>query len=121
MSDRADMVDDMMKANWFVAKVRATESYAQNLYAAMCNNEFQKMELWNLLKDETWSTSWRSAGGIVADLRNEGDYMNWYCSGIFNADAYIEGYVSEGAVTEEIEKDLKKLGWQILEDKNNNF
>jgi len=32
---------DMKNAAWFVAKVQASESYAQNVYAALCNNEFQ--------------------------------------------------------------------------------
>ena len=121
MSDSPNMFRDMMAAEWFVDKVRASEAYAQNLYAAMCNNDFQKMEPWALLKDEGWGVSWRGAGGVVADLRGTGDYMDYYCSGIFNEGSYIPGHVEEGMVTEEIEEDLKKLGWQVLGDKNTNF
>ena len=50
--------------------------YAQNLYAAMCNNWFEKAGL-------EWTTSWRGAGSIIATIRNcREDYIDWYCSGI---------------------------------------
>jgi len=119
MNNAPDMFKDMMLAEWFRTKVKTSEAYAQNLYAAMCNNDFQKMEPWALLKDESWGRSWRGAGGVVADLREEGDYLTWYCSGIMGEGAYIEGYVQEGVVTEEIEEDLRKLGWQVLDNDNN--
>lgn len=111
-----NMEYDMRNAGWFVLKVRASETYAQNLYAAMCNMQFQKMEIFPILKEERWSCSWRTSGGVVADLRGEGDYINWYCSGIGsglgNGDADgTKGFVSEGTVTEEICQDLRKLGW----------
>ena len=41
--------------------------------------------------------------------------------GEFYEGSYIAGHVEEGMVTEEIEEDLKKLGWQVLADKNTNF
>jgi len=113
-----DMFDDMMASPWFRAKVQSSEDYSQNLYAAMCNNGFQKLEPWPLLTDESWHCSWRRAGGIVADLRDEGDYLNWYCSGIMGEGHYISGYVQEGVVTEEIQADLKELGWQVLDNED---
>ena len=119
-----DMFDDMQAAAWFVAKVRASKSYAQNLYAALCNNDFQKHEVWPMLKNDTWSVSWRGAGSLVADLRNEGDYMDWYCSFQRLPATYDEKegeeymarkhYVSEGTVTDEIREDLGRLGWLVL-------
>ena len=116
MIKKTNMEEDMHNAGWFVLKVRASETYAQNLYAAMCNMQFQKMEIFPILKEERWSCSWRSAGGIVADLREEGDYINWYCSGINSYydddDEYQKlNYVPEGTVTEEIRQDLRQLGW----------
>ena len=115
MIKKTNMEEDMHNAGWFVLKVRASETYAQNLYAAMCNMQFQKMEIFPILKEERWSCSWRSAGGIVADLREEGDYINWYCSGInsyYDDDEYQKlNYVPEGTVTEEIRQDLRQLGW----------
>lgn len=124
---------DMKDAKWFVDKVRATESYAQNLYAALCNNAFQKVEMLPILRDEVWSCTWRYAGGIVADIRCEGDYMDWYCSGIrgnLNEIDYeaalkqgydIRKYVTESTVTDEIREDLKQLGWQVIEDYHNDL
>lgn len=114
-----DMVQDMKAADWFVAKVRAGDRYAQNLYAAMCNMYWQKLEVMPLLKNQLWSCSWRSSGGIVAELRDCGEsYMDWYCSGMRNDDyqkdtdvPYPRGYVGEGHVTEEIAQDLHLLGW----------
>jgi len=111
-----NMEYDMRNAGWFVLKVRASETYAQNLYAAMCNMQFQKTEIFPILKEERWSCSWRTSGGVVADLREEGDYINWYCSGIGSGlgngdDDGTKGFVSEGTVTEEIRQDLRKLGW----------
>ena len=79
--------------------------YAQHLYAAMCNNWFEKGGI-------KWMTSWRAAGGIVADIRNCGeDYIDWYLSGMIldNNDKYV----SEGTVTEEIAMDLFRLGWIV--------
>ena len=77
-----DLEQDIRTCAWMMQKVRDSENDAQNLYAAMCNNVFQKNEVWPKLKDEYWSCSWRSAGGLISRLRNEGDYMDWYCSGI---------------------------------------
>ena len=107
---------DLLTTDWILSKVRESESYAQNLYAAMCNNQFQKLELIHVLKDESCSYSWRRSGGIIADMRQEGDYMDWYCSGMFGSyDQEIpKDYVSESDVTEEIREDLKKLGWRVL-------
>jgi hypothetical protein len=120
-----NMEEDMHNAGWFVLKVRASETYAQNLYAAMCNMQFQKLEVLPILKEERWRCSWRASGGIVADLRDEGDYMNWYCSGMGGVVGELSGdnepngpsipdssgYVAEGTITEEIRQDLRKLGW----------
>lgn len=103
---------DLLTTDWILEKVRSSEVYAQNLYAAMCNNDFIKRDLWPLLKEQKWSCSWRYAGGIIADMRQEGDYINWYCSGI--RDSYDGGYVSEMTVTDEIEQDLNKLGWIVV-------
>jgi hypothetical protein len=128
-----NMEYDMRTADWMVDKVRASEAYAQNLYAAMCNQDFQKNDVWPVLKNETWSASWRYAGGIVADMRGEGDYMDWYCSGIQGGVSeaelaemteeqqeryhwYEKNFVSESVVTDEIRADLLKLGWIVVDE-----
>jgi hypothetical protein len=101
-------------------KVRESDTYAQNLYAAMCNRDFIKNDVWPVLKNETWSCSWRHAGGIIADMRKQGDYIDWYCSGIGDGlgngdEDGVKGYVPEGVVTDEIYKDLKELGWNVVD------
>ena len=119
---------DLVTTDWILEKVRASESYAQNLYAAICNNDFQKLAVIPILTEKTWGASWRSAGGIIADMRQEGDYIDWYCSGIRNDNNYdpelnikfSNGYVPESVVTDEIREDLKRLGW-IVVDQNNDF
>ena len=111
---------DLRSTKWICDKVKASDSYAQNLYAAMCNMQFQKLDVMPILKDQRWSCSWRHAGGIVADMLEKGDYIDWYCSGIrHDEEGITSGYVPEGQVTEEIELDLKKLGWIPVEWEDN--
>ena len=129
--DEANLIDpewqkdnmeyDLRSSEWMCAKVRRSDTYAQNLYAAMCNMQFQKLDVLPILKNQRWSASWRHAGGIVADMQQKGDYIDWYCSGIGNEGLGNgdvngdKGYVPEGQVTEEIQTDLKILGWLPLE------
>jgi len=114
-----NMEYDLRASKELCDKVKASDAYAQNLYAAMCNMTWQSREFWQELKGETWSCSWRHSGGIISDMQEKGDYIDWYCSGIGNAElgngltgADGTGYVPEGTVTEEIELDLNRLGWR---------
>jgi hypothetical protein len=127
-----NMEYDLRTTDWILEKVRSDDVYAQHLYASMCNNEFTKNETWPRLQDERWSCSWRHAGGIIADMQEKGDYVDWYCSGIRNDlddDQYrqldreeqeqflkIKAYVPESQVTDEVRNDLFKLGWLVVED-----
>ena len=142
--DQANIVDpkwqkdnmeyDLRSTQWIIDKVKSSEVYAQNLYASMCNNDFTKNDVWPILTDKRWSCSWRHAGGIIADMQEKGDYIDWYCSGIrdskildddeFSAltkeqqESYIQGkkFVPESCVTDEIREDLLKLGWIVIDD-----
>lgn len=96
IEDQPSLEQDLRYSEKIATKCKKSDIYSQNLYAAMCNNEFKK-------GDKIWSCSWRHAGGIVANLREEGDYINWYCSG------------NESVVTDEIRKDIEEFGWTILE------
>lgn len=110
---------DLRTTDWILEKTRSSKVYAQNLYAAMCNRDFQKKAVLLILKDETWGCSWRYAGGIIAHMRQEGDYIDWYCSGINGGASngvYANGYVQESVVTDEIRQDLDKLGWVVLDE-----
>lgn len=123
---------DLLTTDWIIDKARTEEHYAQNLYAAICNNEFQRNDVWPILSEQKWSCSWRHAGGVIADMLGRGDYIDWYCSGILNdvddneframdkdsQERYLyvkNNYVREGVVTDEIEKDLNILGWNVLD------
>lgn len=127
-----NMEYDLVTTDWILEKVRADEAYAQNLYAALCNNGFIKMDVIPILKQEEWGASWRYAGGIIADMRQEGDYIDWYCSGIRDIGVYAPAkedeefteeqlvrleitkkYVPEGCITDEIRNDLQRLGWAV--------
>ena len=129
-----NMEYDLRSTEWIVDKVKGDEVYAQHLYAAMCNNDFTKNDVIPILTEKRWGASWRSAGGIVADMRGEGDYIDWYCSGIRDAkelddaefqaltkeqqEGYIQGkaFVPESVVTDEIREDLLKLGWIVIDE-----
>jgi hypothetical protein len=124
-----NMEYDLRSTTWICDKAKANEAYAQNMYAAICNNDFTKNDVWPLLQGKTWSASWRSAGGIVANMVEEGDYMDWYCSGIRNDTGYDpslnikypNGFVPECVVTDEIRADLLKLGWIVVDDSKDNI
>lgn len=122
-----------LRTSDYIAEKCQDQTYAQHLYAAMCNNEFMKNDVYPILVGQTWSCSWRHAGGIIADIRQEGDYIDWYCSGITGDLEYdnhfeeltidqkehfllLQSFVSESVVTDEIRQDLFKLGWLVLED-----
>ena len=113
---------DLRTTDWILEKVRSSTVYAQNLYAALCNNDFAKdNDVIKVLKKEWWHCSWRYAGGIIADMQQQGDYIDWYCSGIRNKDTpddilttTVDGYVYEGVVTDEIKADLERLGWIVI-------
>jgi len=104
-----NLEDDLLKSKNIIDKCKKSKSYAQNLYAAMCNTTFFK-------DGQEWSCSWRHSGSIVAAILGEGCYMDWYCSGM--ATNNLEGYVEESRVTQEIAKDLLELGWSYKVDEN---
>jgi len=101
---------DIKKTWWMVDKIRQNEIYAQNLYAAFCNNYFAPKDTWALLKNITWSCTWRYAGNLVAEIRENEDYSYWYCSGVHLLN---EQYVPESFIAPTIERDLDNLGWII--------
>jgi len=114
-----NMEYDLLMSDYIAEKCK-DDKYAQNLYAALCNNSFIKNEVWPILVEKTWSCSWLYAGGIIADIREQGDYLDWYCSGMAgglgNGDEDgSKGYVGESVITEEIKDDLLKLNWLVFE------
>lgn len=94
---------NLLRSHSICRKVKESKEYAQSLYAALCNVEYISTS------GEKWSCSWRYAGDIVARMREEGDYMDWYCS------SFGREYdnIREGIVTKEIQEDLEQLGWTV--------
>jgi len=138
-SRKNNMEYDLLTTDWILEKVRTRDDYAQNLYAAMCNNDFIPLDVVPILRQDPekdyWGASWRSAGGIIADMQQKGDYIDWYCSGIRDIGIYapaeeneqlteeqearkavVEKYVPEGCITDEIRNDLQRLGWAVAPD-----
>lgn len=95
-----DLEYDLRKSKKIIDKCKESETYCQNLYASLCNNIFVK-------EGKEWSCSWRMSGGLISNLREKGDYIDWYCSGIFSENNYVE----EGTITKEVEDDLISMGW----------
>lgn len=90
-----DVIDSQTIKN----KMRASKDYCKRFYAAMCNTDLYKAG-----SAGEYGFSWRSAGGLVADILGEGDYLDWYCSG------------NEGYVDNEISDDLNAIGWVAISD-----
>ena len=116
LTDRQNRFDDveareqdlewhLRTTDWILDKVRGNEQYARDLYAALCNNQFQRQDVMPVLRDQRWSCTWRYAGGIIADMMGQGDYIDWYCAG------------REGEVTDEVREDLLRLGWRVCDDR----
>jgi hypothetical protein len=94
----------------FVARLGADLVFAQNVYAAICNND-----LIDLATGDDYGMTWRAAASFVAHLRNlagvefDETYLTWYCSGMVD----IDGWVEEGAITDDVRLAFKTLGWGV--------
>jgi hypothetical protein len=94
-TDFPDLEYELRTSDYIYNKCIASEQYCCDLYAAICNNDFIK-------NGKECSYTWRTSGGIIANILEKGDYIDWYCSG------------NEGYVTDEIRYDITtKLGWEI--------
>jgi len=96
-ADVSDLERDLLRSDRMRSLVRS-ELFATLLYSALCNT------LWRYQRASTeWRCSWRHAGSIVADLRGEGCYLDWYCS------------MGEGLVDEQVLAEIRELGWDLVE------
>jgi hypothetical protein len=104
---------DIRSTDWIISKVRQQEIYAQNLYAALCNNEYVPQDVWGILKNIHWDCTWRYAASLVAEIREDDSYIDWYCSGTGFQGTDFTGFVEESYVTEEVEHDFNQIGWLL--------
>ncbi len=76
------------------------DSYAQALYAALCNVQWLH---YSQEPKNAYGCTWRYAGGLVADMRDKGEnYLDFYCSG------------NEGKVRKDVKDDLLVLGYKPI-------
>jgi hypothetical protein len=104
---------DIRSTAWIISKVQHHEIYAQNLYAALCNNQYVPKDVWGILSNIRWDCTWSYAADIIADIRNDESYMDWYCSGTGFMGTDFTGFVEESYVTPEVESDFKSIGWLL--------
>ena len=83
------------------------------------NNEFG-VDLWTSLANVSWfnkadkentdcGLSFRGAGGMIAEMLGEGDYMDWYCCGV------------DGVVSEYIATEMATRGWRYEAEESELF
>lgn len=78
------------------------KGFGQELYRALCNITWKHVET-----GQTYSCSWRYAGGLVSTMAyGVDDHMIYYSSG------------NEGTVTDDVLTELDKLGWLPTEEKD---
>ncbi len=105
---------DLRSTDWIISKIRHQEIYAQNLYAALCNNEYAPKDVWGILKNIHWDCSWRYAASLIAEIREDESYLDWYCSGTGFQGTDFTGFVEESYVTPEVESDFDQIGWLLV-------
>jgi hypothetical protein len=89
-----DLELDLRCSKLLSEKCKNSKEYSYKLYSSLCNNKFKK-------NNNICSYSFRVVSGIVANLNESGDYIDWYCSGY------------EGLINQEVIEDLNSLGWEL--------
>lgn len=77
----------------FKDRIKTSDEFCKSLWSALANVDW-------INEDGTeFGCTFRHAGAIIAEIRGDGGYMDWYCSGEY------------ATVSDEIANELKKLGW----------
>jgi hypothetical protein len=70
------------------------DEMAHEVWSALAN-----VDWYNPVTHESASYSFRAAGSLIAEMRGEGHYMDWYCGS------------PDGQVSDHIARAMKKEGW----------
>ena len=113
---KRSLEEDMVNSQEVISLLH-DEEIARDFYRALSNVDWaliksdkpEDIQIIDALKGEppdTWSCSWRHAGGIVAEIRhthyNTGEnYMDYYSSG------------GEGTVSDLVREVFERLGWKV--------
>lgn len=88
-----DQFEKDMAAAW-PPDAWADERFCSDWWSALAN-----VDWYNVKTHDVYSVSFRYAGGLIADLRGTGDYMDWYCGS------------AQAVVSDDIARRMKKFGW----------
>lgn len=90
--DPEDLFEETV-ARVFGDRIKDDPLFCANMWSALANVD------WHHTSGDTAGYSFRAAGDLIASIRGEGDYMDWYCSGPY------------ATVTEEIRAGMLAEGW----------
>ena len=86
-----DFEDDLREV--FTARMKGSGEFCSEVWSSLANI------VWENKDGAEFAASFRYAGGLIADIIGEGDYMDWYCSGDY------------AVVSQEISSGMLTLGW----------
>lgn len=107
-------LDEDMRKDIQIISLCKDRGIAVQFYGAMCNVSWRKLkdmppidltsEVLKGTEHHWYLCSWRNAGHIIADMRNNAyglaeNYMDFYCAG------------NEANVTDLVRENFKRLGW----------
>lgn len=119
------IAESIKQSSMIIEKINESITYAQHLYAALCYNSFQHLDLVSILQNDKEYYTRMDSEMLVSSLQHVKNVNNWrnnkshispmefgeLC--IDEQEVYLEAmsFVDEGCITYEIANDLKSIGW----------